>query len=65
MASGAVFFVRPIRSKRYVTLMDPFQRKHGNTIAAVIFIPALLADIFWIACVLVALLISQTQQQHE
>ncbi len=38
MASGAVFFVRPIQSKRYVTLMDPFQRKYSNTKAAVIFI---------------------------
>nr|XP_046234956.1 high affinity choline transporter 1-like isoform X3 [Scatophagus argus] len=52
---GALFFVKPIRSKNYVTLMDPFQRKYGNTVAAVIFIPALLADILWVACILGAL----------
>ncbi|XP_051248444.1 high-affinity choline transporter 1-like isoform X1 [Dicentrarchus labrax] len=52
---GALFLVKPIRSKNYVTLMDPFQNKYGNSVAAVIFIPALLADILWIACVLGAL----------
>ncbi|KAM9334640.1 high affinity choline transporter 1-like [Symphorus nematophorus] len=52
---GALFFVKPIRSKNYVTLMDPFQEKYGNTVAAVLFIPALLGDIFWIACILGAL----------
>lgn len=36
----------------YVTLMDPFQNKYGNTVAAVIFIPALIADVMWAACIL-------------
>ncbi|KAK7913593.1 hypothetical protein WMY93_013804 [Mugilogobius chulae] len=44
-----------MRSKNYVTLMDPFQEKYGNTIAAVLFIPTLMADIFWVACILGAL----------
>ncbi|XP_070848718.1 high-affinity choline transporter 1-like [Chaetodon trifascialis] len=55
MIIGALFFVKPIRSKNYVTIMDPFQKKYGNTIAAVIFIPNLIADILWIACILGAL----------
>nr|XP_033470036.1 high-affinity choline transporter 1-like isoform X1 [Epinephelus lanceolatus] len=55
MILGALFFVEPIRSKKYVTIMDPFQEKYGNTVAAVLFIPALLADILWIACILGAL----------
>uniref|UniRef100_H3DMA6 High-affinity choline transporter 1-like n=2 Tax=Tetraodon nigroviridis TaxID=99883 RepID=H3DMA6_TETNG len=49
---GAVFFVKPIRAKRYVTLMDPFQQKYGNTVAAALFIPCILADILWAACIL-------------
>ncbi|KAM3588324.1 uncharacterized protein V6R79_026443 [Siganus canaliculatus] len=49
---GALCLVKPIRSKNYVTLMDPFQEKYGNTAAAVIFIPSLLADILWVACIL-------------
>uniref|UniRef100_A0AAV2IU67 Uncharacterized protein n=1 Tax=Knipowitschia caucasica TaxID=637954 RepID=A0AAV2IU67_KNICA len=32
--------------------MDPFQEKYGNTIAAVLFLPSLLADVFWVACIL-------------
>ncbi|KAL6116849.1 uncharacterized protein ACO6RY_14774 [Pungitius sinensis] len=52
---GALFFVKPIRSKKYVTLMDPFQEKYGNKLAAVLFIPALIGDILWVACVLGAL----------
>ncbi|KAJ4921063.1 hypothetical protein JOQ06_026034 [Pogonophryne albipinna] len=52
---GALFFVKPIRSKNYVTLMDPFQEKYGNKVSAVLFIPALIGDILWIACVLAAL----------
>ncbi|XP_029135218.2 high affinity choline transporter 1-like isoform X2 [Labrus bergylta] len=55
MIIGALFFVTPIRSKNYVTLMDPFQEKYGNTVAAVLFIPALIGDILWIACILGAL----------
>lgn len=52
MTSGALFFVKPIRSKQYVTLMDPFQQKYGNVVAAVLFIPSILADILWAACIL-------------
>ncbi|CAJ1054922.1 high affinity choline transporter 1-like isoform X1 [Xyrichtys novacula] len=55
MVIGALFFVKPIRSKNYVTLMDPFQEKYGNTVAAFLFIPALIGDILWIACILGAL----------
>uniref|UniRef100_A0A672J6W0 Uncharacterized protein n=1 Tax=Salarias fasciatus TaxID=181472 RepID=A0A672J6W0_SALFA len=52
---GALFFIKPIRSKNYVTLMDPFQEKYGNTVGAIIFIPAIIGDILWIACILGAL----------
>lgn len=52
LCPGALFFVKPIRSRNYVTLMDPFQNKYGNTVAAVIFIPALIADVMWAACIL-------------
>lgn len=52
MSSGGLVFVKPIHSKKYVTLMDPFQNKYGSTVAAVIFIPALIADVMWAACIL-------------
>ncbi|XP_030576349.1 high-affinity choline transporter 1-like [Archocentrus centrarchus] len=52
---GGLFFIKPIHSKNYVTLMDPFQEKYGQTVGAVLFIPALLGDILWVACILGAL----------
>lgn len=60
MTSGGLFFIKPVRSKNYVTLMDPLQEKYGNIVAAVLFIPALLGDILWIGCVLGALGESET-----
>ncbi|KAJ8410877.1 hypothetical protein AAFF_G00188340 [Aldrovandia affinis] len=52
---GGLFFVEPIRGKNYVTIMDPFQEKYGKTLTSILFIPSLLSDIFWVACVLAAL----------
>lgn len=52
MLIGGTFFVTPMRSKNYVTLMDAFQEKYGNNVSAILFIPALLGDLFWTACVL-------------
>ena len=39
----------------YATLIDPFQQRFGNLMGAVLYIPALLGDIFVVAAVLGAL----------
>uniref|UniRef100_UPI003AAADE3F high affinity choline transporter 1-like n=1 Tax=Centroberyx gerrardi TaxID=166262 RepID=UPI003AAADE3F len=52
---GGLFFIKPVRVKNYVTLMDLFQEKYGSTVTAILFIPSFFADIFWVACVLGAL----------
>ncbi|KAG7470890.1 hypothetical protein MATL_G00118690, partial [Megalops atlanticus] len=52
---GGLFFIKPMRGKNHVTIMDPFQVKYGDTLTSVLFIPSVLADIFWVACVLAAL----------
>lgn len=44
-----------MRSKRYVTMMDPFQQRYGNTFTAFLLLPALIGDILWVACILAAL----------
>lgn len=44
-----------MRSKRYVTMLDPFQHHYGNTFTAVLLLPALASDILWVACILAAL----------
>ncbi|XP_078078918.1 high affinity choline transporter 1-like [Mustelus asterias] len=52
---GGLFFAKPMRTKQYVTMMDPFQMKFGNTMSSLLIIPAVLGDIFWSAAVLAAL----------
>uniref|UniRef100_A0A4W3IYU7 High-affinity choline transporter 1-like n=1 Tax=Callorhinchus milii TaxID=7868 RepID=A0A4W3IYU7_CALMI len=52
---GGLVFVKPMRSKQYVTMLDPFQIYFGNTMSSLLLIPALFADIFWSAAILAAL----------
>ncbi|KAM9376071.1 high affinity choline transporter 1-like [Pholidichthys leucotaenia] len=52
---GGLFFAKPMRSKRYVTMLDPFQNRYGNSFTAALLLPALLSDVLWVACILAAL----------
>ncbi|XP_066475593.1 high affinity choline transporter 1-like [Tiliqua scincoides] len=52
---GGLFFVNPMRSKHYVTMMDPIQETYGNVMASLLFIPPLMADMFWFAAILASL----------
>ncbi|KAM9753489.1 high-affinity choline transporter 1-like isoform 1-T2 [Menidia menidia] len=52
---GGLFFAKPMRSKRYVTMLDPFQCRYGNIFTAILMVPALVSDILWVACILAAL----------
>ncbi|XP_029695065.1 high-affinity choline transporter 1-like [Takifugu rubripes] len=52
---GGLFFAKPMRSSNYVTMMDPFQQRYGNVCTTLLLIPALIADILWVACILAAL----------
>ncbi|GAA6225496.1 high affinity choline transporter 1-like [Lates japonicus] len=52
---GGLFFAKPMRSKRYVTMLDPFQHRYGNMFTAILLLPALVSDILWVACILAAL----------
>ena len=44
-----------MRSEGYVTMLDPFQYKYGERMGGLLFIPALLGEVFWTAAVLAAL----------
>ena len=44
-----------MRSKGYVTMLDPFQQKYGDMMSGLLFIPALLGEVFWSAAILAAL----------
>jgi high affinity choline transporter 7 len=44
-----------MRREGYVTMIDPFQRKYGERMGGLLFIPAFLGEIFWSAAILSAL----------
>jgi high affinity choline transporter 7 len=52
---GGLFFARRMRALGFHTLIDPFESRFGKQWAAVLFIPAMLAEVFWSAELLVAI----------
>ncbi|XP_023683353.2 high affinity choline transporter 1-like [Paramormyrops kingsleyae] len=52
---GGMFFAKPMRSKGYITMLDPFQQLYGKRMGGLLFIPALMGEIFWSAAILSAL----------
>nr|XP_061781012.1 high affinity choline transporter 1-like isoform X1 [Nerophis lumbriciformis] len=52
---GGLFLAKPMRSKCYVTMLDPFQHRYGQMFTTAILVPALISDILWVACTLAAL----------
>uniref|UniRef100_A0A7E4UYU4 Sodium/solute symporter n=1 Tax=Panagrellus redivivus TaxID=6233 RepID=A0A7E4UYU4_PANRE len=52
---GGILFAKKMREEGYVTMLDPFQIKYGQRIGGLMFIPALLGEVFWSAAILSAL----------
>ncbi len=52
---GGLFFARRMRQQGYKTMLDPLVEKYGANMGAVLFIPALMGEIFWSAAILTAL----------
>lgn len=52
---GGLFFARPMRRRGYATLVDPLEERYGRGTAAALMVPAVLAELFWSAAILVAL----------
>jgi hypothetical protein len=52
---GGLFFAKPMRSKGYVTMLDPFQQIYGKRMGGLLFIPALMGEMFWAAAIFSAL----------
>lgn len=52
---GGLFFARRMRELEYHTLIDPFEARFGAKWAVVLSLPAVLAETFWSAELLVAL----------
>jgi high affinity choline transporter 7 len=52
---GGLFFAAPMRRHGFATLIDPFEARFGRHWAAVLFLPAMLGEVFWSAELLVAI----------
>ena len=52
---GGLLFAEKMRSRKYVTMLDPFQEKYGSRMGGLMYIPALLGEIFWSGAILAAL----------
>jgi len=52
---GGLFFAGRMRRAGYRTLLDPFEHSYGTRVTVLLYIPALLGEIFWSAAILVAL----------
>ncbi|XP_067672953.1 high affinity choline transporter 1-like [Haliotis asinina] len=52
---GGIFFADKMRRSKYNTMLDPFNRKYGDLMGALLYIPAMLGEMFWSAAILSAL----------
>ena len=52
---GGLVFARPMRERGDLTMLDLFEQRHGKRVAAVLFLPALIGDLFWTSAILSAL----------
>ncbi len=52
---GGIVFARAMRRHRFTTMLDLFEHRYGQRTAAVLYIPALLGESFWMAAILAAL----------
>jgi high affinity choline transporter 7 len=52
---GGLFFAGVMRRHGFTTLIDPFEARFGRHWAVVLFVPAMLAEVFWSAELLVAI----------
>lgn len=52
---GGLFFARRMRLFEFTTLIDPFEARFGKRWAAVLFLPAMLGEVFWSAELLLAI----------
>lgn len=44
-----------MRDKNYITMMDPFQRKYGKTLTALLAIIPFISEVMWVPVTLISL----------
>ncbi|XP_049919727.1 high-affinity choline transporter 1-like [Epinephelus moara] len=57
---GGLFFAKPMRENNYISMMDPFQRKYGKPLTAVLAVVPVIAEIIWVPGLLISLAATMT-----
>ncbi|KAM7365673.1 hypothetical protein PAMP_016588 [Pampus punctatissimus] len=52
---GGLFFAKPMREKKYISMMDPFQRKYGKTLTGFLAVIPLICEVVWIPSLMISL----------
>ncbi|KAF0027903.1 hypothetical protein F2P81_020644 [Scophthalmus maximus] len=52
---GGFFFAEPMRERKYVTMMDPFQIKYGNSLSGLLSVVPLMSEVIWVTSTLISL----------
>ena len=52
---AGLLYAKVMRKRRYATLVDPLEDRYGAKTAALLMVPAVMAELFWSAAILVAL----------
>lgn len=52
---GGAIFAKKMRDAGYVTMLDPLQEKYGKVMGVILFVPALLGELFWSAAIFASL----------
>ncbi|XP_054479798.1 high-affinity choline transporter 1-like [Anoplopoma fimbria] len=55
---GGLFFAKPMREKNYITVMDPFQRKYGDTLTGLLAVIPFISEVMWAPVTLISLGVS-------
>lgn len=53
--AGGLLFVQPLREKKCVTILDPFNEKYGKVLTAVMSLVSLFLDVVWVPGTLIGL----------
>ncbi|UYZ15617.1 sodium:solute symporter family protein [Brevibacillus sp. WF146] len=52
---GGIFYAPKMRRMEFMTMLDPLEARFGKKMAGLLYIPALLGELFWSAAILTAL----------
>jgi len=55
LALGGIFFARIMHRNGFHTMLDPFQRRYGEKLGALMYGPAMLGELLWTSGILAAL----------